>query len=76
MLVDPDGKKIRFAKGSSNKFKQAFKQAVNYMNQKGTAGILYNLEKHPQIVFLKENTEGKNGFESETNTIHWDPTRS
>ena len=75
MFVDPDGKKIRFAKGSSNKFKQAFKQAVNYMNQKGTAGILYNLEKHPQIVYLKEDTEGKNRFDSKTNTIHWDPTQ-
>ena len=73
--IDPDGKKIRFAKGSSNKFKQAFKQAVNYMNQKGTAGILYNLEKHPQIVYLKEDTEGKNRFDSKTNTIHWDPTQ-
>ena len=73
MLVDPDGKKIRFAKGSSNKFKQAFKQAVNYMNQKGTAGILYNLEKHPQIVFLKEDAVGENKFDPQTNTIHWNP---
>ena len=73
MLVDPDGKKIRFAKGSSNKFKQVFKQAVNYMNQKGTAGILYNLEKHPQIVFLKEDAVGENKFDPQTNTIHWNP---
>ena len=70
--VDPDRKRVFFAPDVSEAFKKDFKQAVTYMNQKGISGMLYQLEKSPNIYYLSEGI-GVNGseFDSNTNTIKW-----
>ena len=44
MLVDPDGRKIRFAKGVSPEFKAAFKEAIQHLNKHNVGHIAAALE--------------------------------
>ena len=73
-LVDPDGNKIRYAPGTSVKFKRQFRQTVKYMNQKGTAGILAKLEQRREVIYLAETNDKHSRFDPKTNTIFWNPS--
>ena len=72
-LVDPDGKKIKYAHGTSEEFKKKFEVTIKYMNSKGTAGILAELEKRNEIIYISELDSDGPRFSPSKNTIFWDP---
>ena len=43
-LVDPDGRKIYFADGVPEWFKERFAATIQYMNEKGTSWIFKKLQ--------------------------------
>ncbi len=76
-LVDPDGEKIYFASGVSDKFKEAFATVIKIMNKKGTSWIFRKLEESDKVYYIQEinckETGDKPKFDPNTNTIYWDP---
>ena len=70
-FIDPDGKRIRFAEGASKEFKQAFKQAVQYLKAHGASGMLRSLESSKETYYIKEG-ESVGQFSQKTKTITWD----
>ena len=76
--VDPDGKKVVFASGVSEQFKQHFANTVQFMNQKGTSGMLATLEKSETVYYINERTKidsktSPSSYNGETRTIEWNP---
>ena len=75
-LVDPDGRKIYFAKNVSDKFKKQFAETIKFMNSKGTSGDIARLHSSETIYYIGEASMGKehwNHFNRVTRTILWDP---
>ena len=72
--VDPDGNKLRFAPGSSAKFRRQFASAVQYLNQHKRSARLARLERHESIVYIKEETEDSR-YDITNKTILWNPMR-
>ena len=74
--MDPDGRKLYFASGVSEKFKRQFAATISYMNECGTAGDIARLESSHVVYYIGE-VDGKrwNNFNTQTKTIHWDPNR-
>lgn len=76
-LVDPDGEKIYFASGVSDKFKEAFATVIKIMNKKGTSWIFRKLEESDKVYYIQEINYKETGdtpkFDPNTNTIYWDP---
>jgi len=75
-FVDPDGRKLYFAKGVSDKFKRQFAATVKFMNSKGTAGDLAKLHSSETIYYIGEINKGQkhwNHFNPNNQTILWDP---
>ncbi len=75
-FVDPDGRKLYFAKGVSDKFKRQFAATVKFMNSKGTAGDLAKLHSSETIYYIGEINKGQkhwNHFNPNNQTIRWDP---
>ena len=72
--MDLDGRKLYFASGVSESFKQKFSATVQYMNECGTAGDIAKLHGSDNIYYIDEatNIEGTQ-FNSQTRTISWDP---
>ena len=73
-FLDLDGRKLYFAPGVSESFKQKFAENIQYMNESGTAGDLAKLHSSDNVYFIDEakNIEGTQ-FNSQTSTISWDP---
>lgn len=77
--MDPDGRKVYFAPGSSNEFKQRFKETVQFMNEKGSSFNLAKLEESSTVYYIREGE--KNGFSfykerNNENVITWNPYRA
>ena len=53
-FIDPDGRKIRFAKGTSDKFKQNFSKTIKYLNKNRISGVIAELEKRSEIIYIEE----------------------
>ena len=73
IFIDPDGRKIVFANGSTPEFKKQFASSVKYLNAHGAGGILGSLEKSSTVYEIKQKS-GVSNFSSKTKTINWDPT--
>jgi RHS repeat-associated protein len=71
-FIDPDGKKVYFAPGVSKEFKAQFAIAVQYLNEKGAAGMLAKLHASDNIYYIAEGNNDAR-FRYITNTIIWDP---
>ena len=56
-FVDPDGKKIYFAAGVSDTFKQKFAETIQFMNSKGTAVDLATLHESDIVYYIAEIKE-------------------
>ncbi|MDR1584101.1 MAG: RHS repeat-associated core domain-containing protein [Prevotellaceae bacterium] len=70
-FIDPDGKKVYFAPGVSQEFKTQFATAVQYLNEKGAAGMLAKLHASDNIYYVAESKSPS--FDTKTNTIKWSP---
>lgn len=71
ILIDPDGKKIVFAKGTTQEFKNQYTQFVKYLFDHDAGTIIMDLEKRPETVYLKENVNENNYVLK--NQIFWNP---
>ena len=69
--VDPDGKKLFFAKGSTEAFKKSFAEAIKIMNEKGTSYNIAKLEASDQKFYIQQSKN--NQFDPNNNTIEWNP---
>jgi hypothetical protein len=75
LVVDPDGQKIKFAKGVSAEFKAQFKQAVQHLNAHKVGGTMARVEASPIVYYITEGTPGKGSkFSTGTRTVSWNPT--
>ena len=72
-LVDPDGRKIRFKKGTPAWFQQRFAATIQYMNEKGTSWIFKKLEDSEKVYYIGYAANGKNGYILSDKTIYWNP---
>ena len=70
-LVDPDGRKIYFAKGTSKQFKDKFAEAVSFMNKKGTSYNLWNMEESDHVYYISEGKSSS--FSYGSGTLYWNP---
>ena len=80
-FVDLDGRKLYFASGVSDVFKQKFAATIQFMNSKGTAGDLVSLHDSDVVYYIAEIKQkdlrpGENNskFDYRENTIYWDYT--
>ena len=75
-FIDPSGKVLKFAKGSSPEFMRYFFEALSYMIENGTADNIFDIMNSKNVYQIKETTGSVtqgNRFESETSTIFWNP---
>ena len=71
-FVDPDGKKVFFAQGVSDSFKNDFRIAVEYMNKHKISGMLYQLEKSQNVYYIAEGEHlHSSTYVPKTKTITW-----
>jgi hypothetical protein len=70
-FIDPDGRKIVFANNVSKEFKQAFKEAVQYLKKHGVSGMLRSLQSSKETYTIAEG-EGVGTYNPKTRTITWD----
>lgn len=73
-LVDIDGQKLYFAKGSSEEFKKSFADAVKIMNAKGTSYNLAAIEASSESFYISQARIKGNRFDAENKTIEWSPS--
>lgn len=52
--VDPDGRRVVFADGSSDAFKGQFGEIIQYLNRHGTSGVFRRLEARSEVITIKE----------------------
>jgi RHS repeat-associated protein len=71
-FVDTDGRKIKFAPGTSDPFKKDFSTAVNALNAHKAGGILASLEKSSKVYYISEASGKISSFDGK-NTIYWAP---
>ena len=67
--VDPDGRKVYFAEGVSDRFKQDFAKAVQHLNKHGAGGLLAKLHASENVYYIAEGEHSR--FFSDTKTIMW-----
>lgn len=74
-FVDPDGKKLYYAPGTSDKFKEQFSATIVYMNKKGTSGDIAKIHASPIVYYIAEtDSPAGNSFTPGDNiTIYWNP---
>lgn len=73
-FIDPDGKKIEFAKGSSEAFIKAYNDAVAHLKDHGAGKYIAELEKSSKVFTISQSKSGEvSHFSKKTGTISWNP---
>lgn len=75
MLVDPDGRRIVFAKNTSPEFRKKYYQAVQYLVKHHAAKYVIALERLDKV-FVIEESQGKTGTgidKAGNPVIQWNP---
>ena len=72
--IDPDGKKIVIANGSSTKFIQQYETTVNHLKNYGCGDFIDILEKSDVQYIIKENMGNSNYFDYASHEKSWNPT--
>ena len=73
IFVDRDGKRIYFAPKSTEEFKRQFAETVKFMNSRGTAGDLAELERSETVFYIAEAASIMDMTITRRNYILWDP---
>lgn len=63
IYLDPDGRVVVFAPGTSQDFKNKFSLAVQELNEAGLSGSLAQLEASPQIIYVQQGTGNDDQFQ-------------
>jgi RHS repeat-associated protein len=73
-FIDPDGRKVEFAAGSSAKFKKQFAAAIKYLNKGKVSGVFSQLQKQKATVYIQEASVAHDDYyDPFSKTISWDP---
>ena len=78
-LVDPEGRKIYFAKGVPEWFKERYYATIEYMKETGTYDLVFRkLEEDDNFVVYIDyietiNKENRIGYSPPKNRIYWNP---
>ena len=68
-LVDPDGRKIYFADGVPEWFKERFAATIQYMNEKGTSWIFKKLQDSDNTYKINYIDDDNIMYDPEKNNI-------
>ncbi len=71
IFIDPDGRKVVFAKGVSEDFKNDFAKSVQHLNKHGAGGMLAKLHASDVTYYIAEGNN-RGTFNYKTKTITWD----
>ena len=66
-FMDKDGKKLYYAAGVSQAFKDKFAETIKYMNERGSSGDIAALEASDKVYYISEGDESS--FRVEERTI-------
>lgn len=76
-LIDPDGRKIFFAKGVPDWFKERFAATIKYMNERGTSWIFKRLQDSETTYYIdyveKITKDDYISYSIGEKTIYWNP---
>ena len=72
-FIDTDGRKLRFAPGTSTAFKLKFRAAIQYLHEHKADGIIAQIEKSSTIIYIAEKIGESSAFSSKKKTIYWNP---
>jgi RHS repeat-associated protein len=79
IFLNPDGRRIEFAKGVSQAFKDIFAKAIQCLKENKCDGIFAKLQASPKTIYIGEATAEQKAshgacFTPDDMTIHWDST--
>ena len=72
-FIDPDGRKLLFASGTTEAFKQKFRAAIMYLHEHNADGIIAQIDKSSTIIYITERVGEPSAFRHKKKTIYWDP---
>jgi RHS repeat-associated protein len=72
IYIDPDGRKLEFADGTSDDYKKQFAATEQYLNEHGAGGILKSIRDNDATIYIAEGNN-KTFFSPSNATITWDP---
>ena len=75
-FIDPDGKKVYYANGSSEAFKNDVVTSVRSLNQHGVGGLFGKLVASDKIYYIAESPDAYSNFDPKSNTITWNPRQA
>lgn len=61
-MLDPDGKKIEFAPGTSQEFKNKFALAVQKLNDVDLSGSIAQLEASSEVIYIQQGSGNDDAF--------------
>ena len=73
--VDPSGKVLNFAEGTTPEFKINFYKALIFMSVRGTSDNILKIMLSPNVYYVADAIQNKtrNKFSGEERTIYWNP---
>ncbi|MEG2599947.1 MAG: M91 family zinc metallopeptidase, partial [Muribaculaceae bacterium] len=71
--MDPDGRKLEFAKGVSDSFKADYTKATNHLNSNNAGEMIAKIEASEKVYYINESTNMESKYNSGTKTIDWSP---
>lgn len=72
-FIDSDGRKLLFASGTTEAFKQKFRAAIMYLHEHNADGIIAQIDKSSTIIYITERVGESSAFSKTKKTIYWDP---
>ena len=72
-FIDSDGRKLLFASGTTEAFKQKFRAAIMYLHEHNADGIIAQIDKSSTIIYITEIVGESSAFSKTEKTIYWDP---
>ena len=72
-FIDSDGRKLLFASGTTEAFKQKFRAAIMYLHEHNADGIIAQIDKSSTIIYITERVGEASAFSKTKKTIYWDP---
>ena len=72
-FIDSDGRKLLFASGTTEAFKQKFRAAIMYLHEHNADGIIAQIDKSSTIIYITERVGEAYAFSKTKKTIYWDP---
>lgn len=73
MGIELEGLEVVYRKGASPKFKEKFAKTVKFMNEKGTSGMLAELNESGVTEIVDATGTLKSYYDPNDGAVYWDP---